>query len=140
MTLTQQQLDLIRESLRWLTPEIDRVSGEFYADLFRRDPKMREMFRPDITGQGMKFMSAINVVVDNLDDPEALDREVELLACGHAGLGIKEMDYHTMEEALIDTFRYALGSRFTRDIQLAWRSVFQQISAAIMDQAKPASR
>ena len=136
MKLTPEQLDLIRESLRWLRPEVDRVAGEFYEDLFRRDPKMRDMFRPDITGQGMKFMSAINVVVDNMDDPEALDREIDLLASGHAGLPIKEMDYHTMEEALIDTFRYAMGERFTRNIQLAWRSAFQQIAQAMREKSK----
>lgn len=134
MHLSDKEITAIRESLKWLMPEVDRVSGEFYKDLFRRDPKLRGMFRDDLEGQGMRFMTAISVIVDNLDNPERLDREVALLAKGHGAFHIRKMDYHTMEEALIDTFRYALGARFTRDMQLAWRSAFQQISAAMMSE------
>lgn len=132
MHLNPDQITAIRESLKWLMPEVERASREFYKDLFRRDPSLREMFRDDLEGQGMRFMTAISVIVDNLDNPERLDREVDLLARGHAAFQIRNMDYHTMEEALIDTFRYALGARFTRDMQLAWRSAFQQISEAMM--------
>ena len=37
-----------------------------------------------------------------------------------------------MQEALIDTFRYALGARFTQEMQLAWRSAFGQVCEAMM--------
>ena len=87
--------------------------------------------RGDMTDQGMRFMSAISVIVDNLDDPDTLDGEVALLAKGHANLGIRPEWYHVMEEALIDTFRYALGARFTNEMQLAWRSAFGQICEAM---------
>ena len=135
MELTPKETEIIRKSHKMLVPEIDRVANEFYADLFRRNARIREIFREDLSAQGMRFMSAISVIVDNLDNPEALDREVSLLAEGHAHLGIRPEWYRTMEEALIDTFRYALGARFTNETQLAWRSAFGQICEAMKARA-----
>lgn len=138
MELDAQQTDLIRSSYKMLLPEIEKVGDEFYADLFRRDPRIAELFREDIKGQGMRFMSTISVIVDNLDTPGALQREVNLLADGHAHFGIRPEWYHVMEEALIDTFRYALGARFTNEIQLAWRAAFGQICDQMKAQAAKA--
>ena len=38
MTLPQQEIAHIREAMRWLTPEAERVAPMFYEDLFRRGP------------------------------------------------------------------------------------------------------
>ena len=132
MELSEQEIAHIREAMRWLTPEVERVAPMFYADLFRRDPGLRAMFREDLSDQGMRFMSAVRVIVDHLDDPEGLDRQVGLLADGHAAMKIDAHAYHIMEEALVDTFREALGARFTRDMQLAWRHAFRQVGEAMM--------
>ncbi|MFK7944762.1 MAG: globin domain-containing protein [Paracoccaceae bacterium] len=132
MTLTEQEIAHIRESMRWLQSEIERVAPKFYEDLFRRDPALRAMFREDLTDQGMRFMSAIRVITDHLDAPDDLEREVALLADGHAAMSINAAAYHTMEEALIDTLRAGLGARFNREMQLAWRGAFRQIGEAML--------
>ena len=133
MHLTAKEIELIRDSYRRIIPEVDRIAEEFYADLFRRDPKLRGLFRDDMAGQGMRFMAAISVIVDNLDDAEQLDRQVDLLAQAHGQFRLREQAYRTMQEALIDTFRYGLGQRFTNEMQLAWRSAFSQICDAMME-------
>ncbi len=135
MQLTPEQKDIIRKSHKMLLPEIDRVAGEFYADLFRRDDRIKELFRQDLSAQGMRFMSTVSVIVDNLDNPERLEHEIGLLAKGHAPMGIRPEWYHVMEEALIDTFRYALGARFSPEMQLAWRDAFGQICDAMKTEA-----
>ena len=135
MKLSNREIELIRESHARLLPEVKRVSEEFYLDLFSREPEIKELFRDDLAEQGMRFMSAIHVIVDNLDDMEAMDAEIDKLAAGHAALHIKPIWYRHMQEALIDTFAAALGERFTNEIELAWRSAFNQISERMAERA-----
>ena len=135
MKLSPREIELIRESHARLLPEVKRVSEEFYLDLFSREPEIKALFRDDLAEQGMRFMSAIHVIVDNLDDMQAMDAEIEKLAAGHAALHIKPIWYRHMQEALIDTFAAALGERFTNEIELAWRSAFSQISERMAEKA-----
>ena len=103
------------------------IGKEFYGDLFNRIPEARTLFRDDLTDQGMRFMSAIHVIVDHLDDLPAMQLEIDKLASGHADMNIKPDWYRQMQEALIDTFAYALGAEFSNEAELAWRSAFTQI-------------
>ncbi|MDH3669248.1 MAG: globin domain-containing protein [Paracoccaceae bacterium] len=128
MIMTEKQIALIRESRDQLTPELEETSAAFYEDLFRRAPELRALFRDDLSGQGMRFMSAVSVIADNLDDPAQLDDHVSLLAEGHAQFGIEEPAYRAMEEALIHAFANALGDQFTSEVEHAWRSAFRQVS------------
>ena len=138
MELTDKQIEIIRESYQRLIPEVDRVSLEFYKDLFGREPKLKAMFRDDLEEQGMRFMSAIGVIVENLDDPTRLKEKVDLLSDGHAAFGIKPEAYRSMEEALVDTFAHALGEKFTNPVELAWRSAFRQICDAMIEKTRQA--
>ena len=127
MQLTQTQIASIRKTHAKLMGRADEIGKEFYADLFNRIPEARTLFRDDLTDQGMRFMAAIHVIVDHLDDLPAMQEEVDKLASGHAVMNIKPDWYRQMQEALIDTFAYALGADFTNEAELAWRSAFTQI-------------
>ena len=133
MQLSDKEIAAIRESMKWLMPEAERVSTEFYKDLFRRDPELSEMFQDSMHAQGMRFMAAVGAIADNLDQPEKLNAYVSWLAGAHAPFNLGAKAYHNMQEALIDTFRYALGARFTNEMQLAWRSAFGQVCEAMME-------
>ena len=135
MQLTEKQIKIIRESHQRILPEVERISDRFYADLCGRVPEARGLFRGDVSEQGMRFMSAIGVIVENLDSPEAMDREVEKLVAGHAAFNIKPSWFREMQESLIDTFAHALGARFTNEVELAWRAVFQQICDLMEERA-----
>lgn len=135
MQLTESQIATLKSSYQMLKPHLERVAPEFYQDLFRRDPSLRELFRENLDEQGMRFMSAIGVIIQNADNPERLEHEIGLIAKGHAAMKIRPEWYHTMQEALLDTFRYALGARFTDEIHLAWRNVFEQICERMASEA-----
>ena len=132
MILTEKEIAEIRDSMRWLAPRASAIAPEFYADLWRRDPSLRSLFTGDLHGQGMQFMSAVGLIVDNLDNPAALDEQIGKLSQRHSAFDLKPDAYHTMEEALIDTFRIALGARFTTAMQRAWRSAFHQVAERMM--------
>ena len=132
MQLSEKEITAIQESLKWLMPEVERVSKDFYEDLFRRMPELADMFGENMHAQGMRFMAAVETIVNHLGNPKELDAHVAWLADAHAPFNLDAQTYHHMQEALIDTFRYALGERFTRDMQLAWRSAFGQVANAMM--------
>jgi hemoglobin-like flavoprotein len=138
MALTEKQIDLIRESHRWLMPESQRLSTTFYDDLFRRAPHLRKLFREDLAEQGMKFMTAIGMITGHLDDPRTLDARLEELGRGHAMFDLRPMDYREMEEAMIDTLAEAFKSKFSSEIEFAWRSAFGHMAARMQTAAATA--
>lgn len=135
MHLSAEQKQILRKSHQQILPEVERISQKFYPNLFAREPGLKKLFRDDLDAQGMRFMAAVSVIIDNLDDPEKLDREVALLADGHAAFNLKASSYREMEQALIDTFAWGLGEKFTNEVELAWRSAFGQVCAAMMAKA-----
>ena len=137
MNLTDKQIELIRTSHSKIVDQASKLGEAFYSDLFSRAPETRSLFREDLEGQGMRFMSAIHLIVDHLDDLEAMDQEIDKLAAGHAALPIKSEWYRDMQEALIDTFAVALGASFTNEMELAWRAAFGQVCDRMVAKARP---
>lgn len=132
MTLTQKDVALVRTSLDTVTRAFAPGSTFFYDNLFRLAPDLKPLFRDDIAGQGMKFLTTLRIIVDGLGHPQELDEDLKPLAEGHSALGIGPGDFDTMREALIGTFRDVLGDRFTPDLETAWRAAFDEIAARMV--------
>ena len=94
------------------------------------------MFRDDLAGQGMRFMSTLSVIVDNLHDPSSLDERYADLGRGHAGMGVRARDFEPMGRALIETLRDTLGDIFTAEMESAWLLAYGQFSEAIIAKGK----
>ena len=107
MPLSDQQLDLIRRSFDTLREQMLPASTFFYDELFRRAPELRQLFRDDLEGQGMKFMSTLAVIVDNLHHVETLAPHYQELGKLHRHLGV------TAEISHEDDFVYAAHSDST---------------------------
>ena len=71
MTVSASDLKLIRTSFDRLRDDLDSHSTEFYEALFRRAPYLRSMFREDLAGQGMKFMTTLGAILTGIEDDEA---------------------------------------------------------------------
>lgn len=134
MPLSDDQLTLIRQSFDVVRHNLAPSSTFFYDDLFRRAPELRSLFRDDLAGQGMKFMSTLAVIVDNLHKPEALAERYQELGALHARLGITKKMFEPLGEALIATIKDTLGETYTIEIEAAWRVAFADMAAALMAQ------
>lgn len=128
MSVSDEELRIIRSSFDRLRSQLERHSLYFYERLFHRAPEMRELFRDDIEGQGMKFMRTLGVILDRLDDLEAAAGQYADLGRTHAILGIKPEQFAPMEEALIDTLRHALGDDFSDTLETAWRRAYRHVA------------
>ena len=136
MKITDHELRLVRRSLDRLRDDFDVRSMYFYEALFQRAPRLKAMFRDDLAGQGMKFMSTLDVIVQKLDDEEELASQYKGLGIMHAAIGIRAEDFQPMEEALIDTLRHALGDEFTSEVETAWRKAYAIVSGNMIRRGK----
>jgi nitric oxide dioxygenase len=132
MSLTERQLLLIRDSFDMLRDDIEPRSIQFYDALFHHAPHLRDMFREDIAGQGMKFMTTLRVIVDNLHNPDAMAERYTDLGEGHRAMGIKAADFEPMGKALLETLANALGDDFTPETREAWQMAYDEFSTEII--------
>lgn len=137
MTISMHDLRLIRDSFASLQGDLGPKSIFFYERLFHHAPELRRLFRvDDIGGQGMKFMSTLRVIVENLHDPGALEDRFSELGRAHAMIGEKAGDFDPMRAALIDTLREAMGEEFNSRIEMAWSRAFDEIASAIIESGR----
>jgi len=128
MPLSDDQLTLIRQSFNVLRHEMKPSSTFFYEELFRRAPELRALFRDDLAGQGMKFLSTLAVIVDNLHQPETLAGRYSDLGGLHRTLGVSAAMFAPMGDALMATIRNALGETWTIEIEAAWQQAFGEMA------------
>lgn len=132
MPLNDDQLDLIRQSFDVLRGDMRPASTYFYEELFRREPGLRGMFRDDLAGQGMKFMSTLSVIVDTLHRPDELTEQYGELGRLHRAVGVDAAMFEPMREALLATIKEVLGERHTLEVEAAWRVAYDDMAAALI--------
>ncbi|WP_172294354.1 globin domain-containing protein [Pseudoruegeria sp. HB172150] len=139
MPVTHEQIALIRWSFDKLRPRLEPASTFFYEELFRLRPDLREMFREDLAGQGMKFMSTLETVIDSLEAPATIAERIEELGQQHRRLGVTGEMFEPMGEALITTLREVLDD-LGPDVEAAWRAAYADLSDAMVEKGDiPAS-
>lgn len=136
MTLTAERIALIRQTFNDLGPEMVDASQRFYELLFEIAPELRAMFRTDIESQGMRFMTTLGLILDDIDNPEALRPHLERLAKGHAVLGVKPEHFVPMGTALVQTMEETLGDGFPPEARAAWEEAYNHIASEMIALAK----
>ncbi len=128
MTFSDTDLKLLESSYEKLRVGIAEHPDAFYEALFRHAPHLRNLFREDLTGQGMKFMTTLGVILVRLKDDDAVEEQFRELGAKHAALGVEAAHFAPMEEALIETIAAELGEEATPELEALWRKAFRKIS------------
>jgi hemoglobin-like flavoprotein len=132
--MTPEKIALVRSSWQQVLPIRDTAAALFYGQLFELDPSLRALFRGDMTEQGRKLMTMINMVVMSLDNLAPLLGAVEDLGRRHVGYGVTDAHYDTVGSALLWTLGKGLGEQFTPPVEAAWTEAYTTL-AAVMKQA-----
>ena len=133
MALTPNQIGLIRQSFEALRKNPKRHSVEFYEAFFAREPEARGMFRSDLEGQGMRFMSTLSVILDHLDREDGMGARLAELGQAHRAMGVRAAQFEPMGQALVETLEAAMGDAFTPAMRAAWDAAFIEIAAKLID-------
>lgn len=130
--MTPQQIDLVQSSFAKVVPIADAAAALFYARLFEIAPRVKPLFRSDMTEQGRKLMTTLAVVVNGLKNLDAIVPAAQALAIKHVGYGVKAADYAPVGEALLWTLEKGLGADYTAEVAAAWTTAYRTLSGVMI--------
>jgi hemoglobin-like flavoprotein len=126
-TMKPQAIQAVREGFVKIAPLRDELGALFYTKLFEMAPHLMPLFRGDRETQGRMLMTAIQMVVDGLDNPEQVARQVAEIGHRHIGYGAERADFDVFGAALLWTFRQGLGPDYTDAFEAGWVEAFDFI-------------
>ncbi|SFD09308.1 globin domain-containing protein [Tropicimonas isoalkanivorans] len=133
MPPSQQELARVKQSFEDLRPHHEPTSYDFYEELFARAPELRQLFRDDLKGQGMRFMNTLGLVLDDMTNPNGTTVDYAELGHLHTTLGVRQAHFEPMEDALMASLGKKLGNEFTADLEEAWRNAFRAFSKKLIE-------
>ena len=133
--MTPDQQVIVQTSFAKLTLIADLAAALFYEDLFRREPRLRHLFKEDMTEQRQKLMTMLGTAVAHLRCWEKIATAVQALGRRHVAHGVRPADYDTVGAALIATLEKGLGDDFTPEVRDAWLACYTAIAAEMLGAA-----
>ncbi len=123
---------MFQTSFAKIAPIADLAATLFYEDLFERDPRLRSLFREDMTEQRQKLMAMLGTAAANLQHWEKIAAVVQALGRRHVAYGVEPTDYETVGAALIATLEKGLGDDFTQGVREAWVACYAAVTAEML--------
>jgi len=136
---TESEIALVQQCYADLRPHLEPTSLYFYEALFERAPHLRKLFREDLKGQGMRFMTTLGTILQDMETPEEGLVDYPELGKLHQTMGVRAADFEPMEEALMDTLRDKLGEDFTPELESAWRKAYRRFASRLIEEGKIAA-
>jgi hemoglobin-like flavoprotein len=133
--MTREQIRLVRSSWSMIAERAGVFTERFYAHLFDIDPTAVRLFSGvNMVAQEWKLAHTLGVVVQSLDDLDALLPALAALGQRHARYGVEHGHFVTVGAALLRAFSDTLGARFTPQARSAWTDAYALV-ASEMQQA-----
>ena len=134
--MTPTQIALVQASWKQVAPIADQAAELLYGRLFELDPSLERLFRGGMKEQGRKLMSMMTFVVGSLTRLESLVPAVQGLGRRHAGYGVEDHHYETVESALLWTLKQGLGAAFSKEVEEAWRTAYGVLATTMKEAAR----
>ena len=124
---------ILRDTLELTLARDDTFPTRFYERLFDAHPEVRALFHRSTPGaQNKLFAQKLVSLVDHLDDPAWLDRELSKLAASHERYGVTREMYPWVGEALVATVREACEDAWSEAAESAWTDAYDSLMRAIL--------
>ena len=130
------QVELLEQSFESIKPQADEFVASFYDNLFTANPEAKPLFdTTDMKAQKKKLLGSLVMVVENLRQPDVLDKALRGLGARHVKYGALPAHYPLVGSALLTTFQQYLGDKWTPDVKNAWVGAYGAISEIMLDGA-----
>jgi hemoglobin-like flavoprotein len=135
--MTRDQIRLVQSSWAMIAERAGVFSARFYDRLFAIDDSAARLFSGvEMAAQQWKLAQTLGVVVQVLDNPDAVLPAVSALGERHVRYGVVPRHFDTVGEALLEAFTDTLGDRFTPAMRAAWTAAYELI-ATVMKRSLP---
>ncbi len=137
MALSEDEIDLLRDSLVYLQERKQLATSVFYENLFEIDPSLRPMFDDDLAEQSNKALFAFGAVVAQIHNIDTCREMTRGLAARHVEYGVIPEHYPKVGAAVLATVSMVMGDAMTSEIATAWQKAYDQIAASMIETAYP---
>ena len=128
--MTPEEIRLVRSSWSMIAERSDAFTARFYDHLFVIDAGAAQLFNGvDMTIQRWKLAQTLGVVVQALDDLDALLPAVAALGRRHTRYGVLHHHFDRVGAALLQAFVDTLGRQFTPAVRAAWVRAYSLVAA-----------
>jgi nitric oxide dioxygenase len=133
--MTPEQIKLVQDSFAKVAPISEKAAELFYGRLFEVAPQVRAMFPDDMTEQRKKLMATLAIVVNGLNNLDAILPAASALAKRHVAYGAQPTHYPVVGQALLWTLEQGLGPSWTLDVAAAWTGAYTTLSEFMISEA-----
>jgi hemoglobin-like flavoprotein len=134
--MTQNQIDLIRDSWSKVSWQSPQLVSSFHLHLFNVDHEAQSLFVSSNSNKVTGMMMVIDVAVGMLDQWEQFVQALRDFGRRHVAYGVSESHYAGFGKALLLTLREFLGASFTQETQEAWGAFYQRMTQSMLEGAK----
>ena len=132
--MTPDQIKLVQNSFNQVRPNGEHVACLLYNRLFQIARELRSLFPEEMTPHGRKLISLLNVMVNNLDNPNSILSSVKELGHRHVNYKVEPHHYDIFAQALLWSLEQGSGTDFTPEVKQAWFDAYT-LFAKIMKEA-----
>ena len=130
--MTDNQIFLIRSSWSVAVSKPDMLAETFYRRLFEIDSTAQRLFAAvDMETQHRKLVQSLAVLVQTLDDLDAMLPVLAALGKRHVGYGVEHRHFDSVGAALLTALDHTLGDAFTPDVFDAWNTVYTLVAGVM---------
>ncbi|WP_227284063.1 globin [Boseongicola sp. H5] len=137
MYLEQNDMNVLKESLRRFQMRSDMMAARFHDTLLRDAPETLAFFSRDVPGHPEKALQSLYAIVALLEGTEESQRMICRLRQRQArsGLGpeVYARIYPTLEKSLLQVFGESLPPEYCR----AWRAALAAVGRILYDHPDP---
>ena len=130
-------INLLENSFDRVKHDAVKFSASFYNKLFDYHPELKPLFaKTDLVAQEKKLIVSLEIIVENLRNPEQLTMALKSLGAYHQQVGTIKEHYPFVGQALVETFAEYLGNRWDRHTHKAWLDAYGVIAETMLEGAK----
>jgi methyl-accepting chemotaxis protein len=123
----------LEQSFNLLAPQINEVVDRFYEELFERYPQVVPLFKnTDKKKQAQKLIGALKLVMNNLNNVDALAKALTELGKRHEHYGAIDAHYGAVANTLLDVMQEYAGPAWTQEIHDAWSHALGTIAQVML--------
>ncbi|MGV3026988.1 globin domain-containing protein [Clostridium thermobutyricum] len=129
--LDQKTKDIVKSTVPVLKEHGVEITTEFYKDMFKRYPEVKNMFdmSKQKSGEQPKALAmTVLAAAQNIDNLEVLAPAVERIGKIHVDAKVKAEHYPIVGECLLRAIKTVLGDSATDEIIEAWGQAYEEIA------------
>lgn len=130
--MTQQQVELVKNSWLLIRQNMQDADELFYNKLFTTAPEVRSMFQTPIPEQSKKLMQMLDYVVRKLDTVETIVGDITKMGTRHHTYGARAAHYDVVGACLLETMGEVMTPFWDEDLKAAWTEAYTLVAATMM--------